>query len=145
MGLDIAALARMPMLASLDEEEARLLQAARLWVGLRKQGIDPGPAMTARLGSKAAAWKFWLLMEEVGTAWPDPFLLSPPCCGRLTGDEATLCQMLHAAAAGDRAAFLRLLEELLPIEFSDRLYSSACSLISSLAQPARSGEVEYRP
>ncbi len=52
--------------------------------------------------------------------------------------------MLRVAGTGDRAAFLRLLEELLPLEISDRLYGSACALLLSLVVPARASEIEGR-
>lgn len=123
----------------LSEAESALIVTARLWVALRKREIDPGPVMQTRLGSDRAAWQLWLLMEEVGTAWPDPFMVSPPCCRNLSFDEVTLLAMLRHARSGERAHFGRLLEEMLPDEICERLYTSAAALMAILPEPARQG------
>ncbi len=145
MVLDLAHLLEPQSLNRLEEGEARLVIAARLWVGLRKRGADPNPAIALRLGSDAAAWRFWLLMEEVGTAWPEPFLVSPPCCSRMTMDEAALCDMLRAAGEANKAGFVQLLEDLLPLELAERLYNSAGAFLDSMVGSAReSGSVSPR-
>lgn len=136
MAYDIALLARSPSLCCLPQDQANLVLAARLWVTMRKRGLDPSPAMTQRFGSSEAAWRFWLLMEETGTAWPEPFLVSPPCCRRLTHDEATLVEMAVHAAAGARAEALRLLGDMMPVESADRLHASALRFLAALEQPA---------
>lgn len=137
MGFDIASLGQQPVLAQASERDARLVVTARLWVSLRKRGIDPAVAVSQRLGSEEAAWRFWLLMEEVGTAWPDPFMVSPPCCGRMSFDEASLIAMLDHARGGRRVQFLSLLKEMLPLEIADRLYGTARSFLEALPEPAR--------
>lgn len=128
---------RIPTIDDLDEGDAALLVTARLWVALRKRDVDPSAAMTARLGSERGAWQLWLLLEEVGVAWPDPFMVSPPCCRRVSFDETTLLTMLGHARRGERPAFLRLLEEMLPADMCERLYGSAEALIAVLPEPAR--------
>lgn len=132
----IGQLTRIARLDELGEVEAALIVTARLWVALRKRELDPGPAMQARLGSDRAAWQLWLLMEEVGTAWPDPFMVSPPCCRAMSFDEVTLLAMLRHAHRGERAEFGRLLGEMLPQEICERLFTSAAVLMAVLPEPA---------
>lgn len=136
MAWDIMKLAATPCLGRLAEGQASLVVSARLWVALRKSGQDPAPAMTQRLGAADAAWRFWLLMEEVGTAWPDPFLVSPPCCRRLNFDEAVLLDMVHHAARRDRIGFIRLVEDMLAVEIAERLYRATRAFVAALPQPA---------
>ena len=136
MGYDWRGLMEMPKLDSVSEAQAHLVVSARLWVALRKRGSDPATMMEQRFGSEAASWNFWLLMEEVGTAWPDPFMVSPPCCRRMSHDEKVLLDMIQYGADGDRGAFLRLLQEMLPVEIADRLYASTRTFLVSLTAPA---------
>ena len=133
MAYDLAALTRSLALDSLPQEQAGLLLTARLWVLMRKRGLDPAVTMAERLGSPEAAWRLWLLMEEVGTAWPDPFLVSPPCCRRLSHDERVLLDMLSLAGSGERLPFLRLLQEMIPVETADRLHTSAVAFLAALS------------
>ena len=137
MAFNFSALLAQPGLGSLSEGQANIIVSARLWVALRKRGGDPTPLMAQRLGSDSAAWQFWLLMEEVGTAWPDPFLVSPPGCGRMSHDAGLLLDMLGHAAARDGAAFHGLLAEMLPMEHRERLYGTAGTFLTALAQPAQ--------
>jgi hypothetical protein len=135
MAFDFKSLLAQPVLTALTGGQSNIIVSARLWVAMRKRGGDPSPVMAQRLGSDSAAWQFWLLMEEVGTAWPDPFLVSPPCCGRMSHDEALLLDMLHHAAARDGAAFHNLLAEMLPMDHRERLYGTAGALVTALTQP----------
>ena len=105
--------------------EARLAAALRLWVVLSKHGCCPMQAVAGRLGSVRAAAHLQLLLVEIGTAWPDPFCIAPPCCPRLSHDEALALDMVRLAVHGDRPAFDRLLEEMLPADMRERLYVSA--------------------
>ena len=136
MGYDLARLGEARTIEQLDEWQAGLVVTARMWVVMRKRGVDPAEAMGQRLGSSAAAWHFWLLMEEVGTAWPDPFLVSPPCCRTLNHDEALLVDMIGDAAGGERMAFLTRLRDMLPVELADRLFTTTRSFLTALTQPA---------
>ena len=113
--------------------EARLAAALRLWVMLSKSGRCPLLAIADRLGSMRAAAHLHLLLEEIGAAWPDPFCIAPPCCPRLSHDEALALDMVRAAARGDRPGFDRLLAEMLPADMRDRLYVSAGALGRALA------------
>lgn len=136
MTTDLAVLTRTPCIGCLDEPHRAMIVTMRWWVSLRKRGCNPSTAIAERLGSEEAVVRFWLFMEAVGAAWPDPFIVSPPCCGRLSFDEATLVQMLGHIGRGDRCGLYRLLGEMLPIEQSERLYVATAALLDAVAQPA---------
>ncbi len=95
---------------------------------MNKLGRCPMQAVADRLGSVRAAARLHVLLEEVGAAWPDPFCIAPPCCPRLSHDEALALDMVRVAACGDRPAFDRLLEDMIPADMRERLYLSAGAL-----------------
>lgn len=119
------ALVRTPDIRDLEAADARLAAALRLWVVLGKLGRCPLQAVADRLESARAAAHLHLLLEEVGAAWPDPFCIAPPCCPRLSHDEALALAMVRTAAREDRPAFDRLLEEMIPADMRERLYLTA--------------------
>ena len=119
------ALVRTPDIRDLQAQEARLATALRLWVVMNKLGRCPMQAVADRLESVRAAAHLHLLLEEVGAAWPDPFCIAPPCCPRLSHDEALALDMVRTAARGDRPAFDRLLREMIPCDMRERLFLSA--------------------
>ena len=136
MAQDLYRLFNLAPLDTCDAGNRDLILCARLWVSLRKRGDDPTALMATRLGSEAAAWQFWLLMEEIGTAWPEPFIVSPPCCSAMSFDEHVLAGMVERASRGDRSGFSGLLCEMLPAEHCERLYRTTGAFLDSLAKPA---------
>lgn len=118
-------LAQTPDLRMMEASEARMVMALRLWIVLGKLGHHPLRALTDRLGCARAAAHLHMLMEEIGTAWPDPFCAASPCCPWLSHDEALAVQMLRAATRRDRPGFDRLLSEMLPGDVRERLFVSA--------------------
>ena len=129
-------LARTPMVAELAELQARLVGALRFWVVASRSGRCPIAAAGARLGSARAGAHVHLLLEEIGAAWPDPFAVSPPCCPRLSHDEALLTRMLELAGRGERPDFDRLLSDLLPCDTRERLFLSTSVLSRVLREQA---------
>jgi hypothetical protein len=121
-------------MAQLPPEDSRIAHALRLWVRMRKSGRCPMKAVAGRLGSLRAAAHFHLLLEEIGAAWPEAFAVSPPCCPRLTHDEALLTDMMGLGRAGDRSAFDRLLGEMLPADEREKLFLSASLLSRTLVR-----------
>ena len=121
----IERLAARPGVEDLEPEDAVRIGALRGWVALRKAGRCATGALIGRLGSARAAAGLHLLLEQVGAAWPEPFAVSPPCCRRLSHDEATLAEMLALARSGDRPGFDRLLAEMVPADARERLFTSA--------------------
>ena len=120
-------------LGTVPAAEARIIGALRLWAVLHKVGRPPMAPVAERLGSARAAAHLHLLIEEIGAAWPEPFCVSPPCCRRLSHDEATVSAMVAIAGRGDRRGFDRLLEELLPAEVRERLFLSSAMLAKNAA------------
>ena len=121
-------LALTPCLRSLAPPEAQLVAGLRLWVMMGKMGRCPLREVGDRLGSARAAAHLHLLLEEIGAAWPDPFCAAPPCCPRLSHDEALAVEMVRVAGRGDRPGFDRLLADLLPGHVRERLFLSASVL-----------------
>jgi hypothetical protein len=119
------ALVRTPDIRDLEACEARLATSLRLWVVMNKLGRCPMQAVADRLESVRAAARLHLLLEEIGAAWPDPFCIAPPCCPRLSHDEALALDMVRAAAREDRPGFDRMLHEMIPADMRERLYLSA--------------------
>lgn len=138
MAFDIDLLTRTPDLRALPEGEARIATALRLWVVTAKLGRCPLAAMEERLGSPRAAAGLYVLLETIGAAWAEPFCVSPPCCPRLSHDEALVLDMLRLAGRGDRAGFDRLLSDLFPGDLRDRLFGSATLFVSALRSPSAS-------
>ena len=128
----VQSLARTPALAALDPPVARIVGALRHWAVALRAGRCPIAVAGGRLGSLRVGAHFHLLLEEIGAAWPDPFAVSPPCCPRLSHDEALLADMLTLAGPGRRVAFDRLLEDLLPFDERERLFLSAGTLLRLL-------------
>lgn len=116
-----------PRLAALDIGEQSLVAAARHWIWARGSGC-PMRRTTQMLGSPDAAGALHLTLVTIGAAWPEPFAVAPPCCARLTHDEATLVAMVLASRRHGRPVFDALLCEMLDQDARDRLFSAAKTL-----------------
>jgi hypothetical protein len=126
-------LVRTPDFREMDAPDIRLTAALRLWVVMTGLGRCPMQAVAGRLASTDAAVHLHMLLEEIGAAWPEPFCVAPLCCPRLSHDEALAVAMFRAAAAQNRPAFDRLLEEMIPADMRERLFRSAAMLGQALA------------
>lgn len=126
-------LAETPDLRAMSLADARTVMAMRVWIVMGKLGHCPLRAVAERLGCARAAAHLHLLLEEIGAAWPDPFCAAPPCCPRLSHDEALAMAMIRAGGRGDRPGFDRLLADMLPGHVRERLYLSAAVLSGALA------------
>ena len=122
-------------MAALPPEEARVAHALRLWVVVGQTGRCAMEAVAGRLGSMQAAAHLHLMLEEIGTAWPEPFAVSPPCCRHLSHDEALFADMIRLGRTKDRPGFDRLLGEMLPADERERLFLSATVLGEVLDRP----------
>lgn len=103
--------------------EAKLVIAARIAIFAHRSGVDPAPHVAARLGSPQLCNQLSLILEAVGQAWPEPFCVSRPCCGRLSPDETMFVAMLRAAMMGNRAAFDRTSREMLAEDGRTLIYN----------------------
>ncbi len=103
--------------------EAKLVVALRIAVFAHKSGADPAPHVAARLGSVSLSNQLSLVLEAMGQAWPDPFSVSRPCCGRLSPDETMFVGMLRSAMRGNRASFDRQTREMLGEDARSLIYN----------------------
>ena len=118
-----------PRLADLLPEEAALVSATRRWVmAQRHGGACPLQAAAGQLGCLQAARSLHLLLAHIGASWPDPVAVAPPCCARLTHDEATLLGMVVAAHRHSRPVFDALTCEMLGADARDRIHAAAATL-----------------
>lgn len=85
---------------------------------------DPARELINRLGNPAAAQRFIILFEAIGTAWPDPFTVSRPCCCMMSFDEALFANMVMASLSHDQARFDRLTCDLLDGDARSALFSA---------------------
>lgn len=120
--------------------EARLVVALRVAVFAHKNGADPAPHVAARLGSAALSNQLSLILEAMGQAWPEPFSVSRPCCGRLSPDEAMFVGMVRGAMRGNRATFDRQTREMLGEDARTLIYNLMWQL-GRMAPASDPGEV----
>jgi len=123
-----------PAIAALPAEDRRVVKGLRVWAVTTRVGRCPLRAVAEQLGSFRAAAHMHLLLVGVGGAWPDPFAVCPPCCSRMTHDEAAFIDMIRFARRSDRPAFDRLLAEMIDAEARARLFLSASVLTRVLRQ-----------
>lgn len=118
-----------PRLDDLAPEQAALVSATRRWVmAQRQEARCPLQAAAAQLGCMQAARALHLMLAQIGAAWPDPVAIAPPCCARLTHDEATLLGLVLAARHHGRPVFDALLCEMLGQDARERLFGAARQL-----------------
>ena len=134
----VQSLGRMVTFQSLGHGPRQLVGGLRLRALATRLRWCPLRTDAPRLGSLRAAAHLRLIIEEIGTAWPDPFCVAPPCSPRLSHDEATAAQMLELAGCGDRPGFDRLLADLLPCDERERLFLSFSVLRGVLDDGSRS-------
>jgi hypothetical protein len=125
-------------MTAISELERRLVRALRASAIAHRRGLRPLGAAAEKIGSLRAAAHLHLLIEEIAAAWPDPFALAPPCCERMSHDEATFVAMIRLGAAGDRPGLDRLLGEMIGDDGRDRLMLS-CSVLSRVMADAGDG------
>ena len=106
-------LTRQPLIRELPVDAAQAVLALRFCILCRRTGRDPMPELERRWGNILAARRYRLVVEAIGHSWPDPFAVAPPCCPRVSFDEALLAGMVGAAARGDRMQFDYLTAEML--------------------------------
>jgi hypothetical protein len=123
-----------PLLADLAPEQAAIVRAGRAWVAAQRHGrCCPLAIAAVHLDSPAGARALHLLLAGIGACWPEPVAIAPPCCPRLTHDEATLIGMVLAAHRHGRPVFDALLCEMLDGDARDRLFAAARSMGQTIA------------
>ncbi|GGB66304.1 hypothetical protein [Blastomonas aquatica] len=123
--------------------EARLVVSLRIAIFAHKTGADPAPHVAARLGSVALSNQLSLVLEAMGQAWPEPFSVSRPCCGRMSPDEAMFVGMLRSAMRGNRAAFDRQTREMIAEDARTLIYNLMWQ-IGKMVPAAPDDRVQHR-
>lgn len=122
----------LPRLDRLRPDQIALTAAARRWAAAVAARDCPLRAAHGRLGCGQSARGLHLLLDLVGSCWPEPFAVSAPHSPDLTHDEATLLVMLEAARDHRRPVFDALLCEMLDQDARDRLYDASKLLARSV-------------
>src|SRR3546814_1015298 len=65
----------------------------------------------------------------MGSVWPEPVYVNPPCCPKLSYDEMMVLDLLTAAVRSDRQAFDDFLRDMLPPARSEEHTSELQSLM----------------
>ncbi len=99
------------------------VMAVRLCVICRKTDHDPAQDLLLRFGNELAVRRFQVLFEAIGTAWPEPFTISRPCCPVLSLDESMLANMMIAVIDQNRAAFDLETHEMLGSDARETLFA----------------------
>lgn len=127
----------MPAVRDLTVLPAQAVLALRYCILCRRAGYDPLPELERRWGNILSARRFRVLVEAIGHVWPDPFAVAPPCCTRVSFDEALLAAMVTSARHEDRRRFDLISSEMLGLGSRDMLY--ACIQNFLRAQPPTFG------
>lgn len=116
-------LSAQPLVRDLNPLAAQTVVALRYAILCRKTGHDPVPQLARRWGNPMAARRLSVLIEAIGHIWPDPFAIAPPCCSRVSFDEALFAAMVSATFFGDRFSFDQMSAEMLNGDERDMLFA----------------------
>ncbi|SNT27746.1 addiction module antidote protein [Sphingopyxis indica] len=118
----IRELTRQPLVRELPVDAAQAVLALRYCILCRRASRDPMPELERRWGNILAARRYRVVVEAIAHVWPEAFAVAPPCCPRVSHDEALLAAMVGAAAHGDRVHFDWLLAEMLGGDAREMLF-----------------------
>lgn len=129
----IRRLTRQPLIRDLPVDAAQAVLALRFCIVCRRTDRDPMPELERRWGNILAARRYRLVVEAIGHSWPDPFAVAPPCCPRVSFDEALLAGMVGASARGDRMQFDYLTAEMLGVDAREMIFVALENFIRARA------------
>lgn len=130
-----ASLARIDKLPDLRRQSltaVHAVMAMRLCVLCCHAAEDPTTALAERFGSALSANRFRMLMATIDAGWPDNFLVSRPCCMKMTSDEALVAALVDHVALMQRASFDELCAEMLNEELREQIWIRLLSWLRSL-------------
>lgn len=128
-----------PLVRDLPVDAAQAVLALRYCILCRRAERDPMPELERRWGNILAARRYRLVVEAIGHIWPDPFAVAPPCCPRVSFDEALLADIVIAAGARDKVQFDCLTAEMLGSDAREMLYSALENFVRARAPGHVSG------
>lgn len=141
MAQDLNALFRFKDLRSYPLTGMHMIMGTRLCILFGQAGRDPTPDLAVRLRSMEAARRVARLVRSIQEAWPDAFLVHPPCCMTLSPDEALLGDLVVAATRGDEDSAVVLMRDVFPAETVRHLFletvAAAAAIQSAQLQPHR--------
>jgi len=129
----IRQLTEQPLVRDLSIEAAQAVLALRYSILCRRSDRDPMPELERRWGNILAARRFRLVVEAIAHVWPDPFAVAPPCCPRLSFDEALLAAIVGAASRNDRVDFDWRTAEMLGSDAREMLFAALENFIRAKA------------
>lgn len=129
MPLDLAALTSTPDLRCLPEVQVRFVGAWRYMHLARRNSNYHHHHLLRYLGNLEAIRPFHVLSDEVGRAWPEPFVLNMPCQPRCSYDEMLLLDLTAAAADDDRCAFEQFLSDMVPLSGREAIWNASRRLM----------------
>ncbi len=100
------------------------VMAIRLCVISHHVDRDPAGDLIERFGNMQAAKKFLVLYEVIGNAWPDPFIVSRPCCYNMSFDECLFADIVIAGNANNRPTFDSLTHEMLNSDARNTVFAA---------------------
>ena len=113
----------LPSIRELPPFAAQAILALRYSVLCRRMGQNPMPELERRWGNATSAQRFTVLVEAIGHMWPDPFAVAPPCCSKVSFDEALLADIVTSARMDDRRRFDIQTAEMLGHDARNMLFS----------------------
>ncbi len=129
----IRQLTQQPLVRDLSVEAAQAVLALRYCILCRRSERDPMPELERRWGNILAARRYRLVVEAIGHIWPEPFAVAPPCCPRVSFDEALLAAIVGAASRRDRVQFDWLTAEMLGGDAREMLFIALENFIRARA------------
>lgn len=136
MAFDLAALTSTPDIRCLPDLQTRLVGAWRYTHIARRSGCYRHTDLVRYLGNAKAIRPFHVLADEIGRAWPEPFVLNPPCQPLCSYDEMLMLDMTAAAAKDNRRAFDDFLADMVPERPREALWRAARRLMRPLVLSA---------
>lgn len=128
----IATLARAQDVRGLTLTALHTVMAMRLCAVFEAAARDPVPDLARRYHSIEAACAVHGLVATIRQVWPEPFMVSRPCCLRMTPDETTLAAMVRAATAADRARFANAIAGFVRADRHNALYEATLHAVALL-------------
>ena len=132
----VATLARPADLRSLPLPAVHLMLGLRLCAMCEAAGSDAVAELTQRYRNVAAALAVVELSREIARVWPEPFVVGRPCRTAMSPDEATVADLVRAAAHADRHRFGRAIAGFVRAERHECLFAATVVAVAALQPKA---------
>ena len=133
MAFDLDLLTSTPDIRTVAPVHARIVRALRYTHLSRRGRSFCCDDLAEQLGAPLAVHSFLVFLDEAGRAWPEPIVLNPPCCNRMSYDEMLLVDCATAAAKDDRASFDAFVRDMLDASRRQSVWNAARRLMARMA------------